>query len=34
MNHDKVVSVNNVLRQYNEIKEDIESSKNVLEYTK
>ena len=34
MNHDKVVSVNNVLRQYNEIKEEIESSKNVLEYTK
>ena len=32
-NHDEFVSVNNVLRDYNEMKEEIKISKNAVEYT-
>ena len=30
--HHKFVSVNNVLREYNELKEEIKNSQNALEY--
>ena len=33
INHDEFVSVNNVLREYNEMKEEIKNSKNAVEYT-
>ena len=33
INHDKFVSVNNVLRGYNEMKEEIKYTKNAMEYT-
>ena len=33
ISHDKFVSVNNVLREYNEIKEEIRNPKTSLEYT-
>ena len=32
-NHDQSVSANNVLREYNEIKEEIKNPKNAVEYT-
>ena len=31
--HDKFVSVNNVLREYNEMKEEIKNTKNAVKYT-
>ena len=31
--HDKIVSVNNVLREYNEIKEEIKNPGTSVEYT-
>ena len=31
--HDKFVSVRNVLRQYNELKEEIKNPRNAIEYT-
>ena len=31
--HDEFVSVNNVLREYNEMKEEIKISENAVEYT-
>ena len=33
INHDELVSVNNVLQEYNEMKEEIKSSENAVEYT-
>ena len=33
ISHDEFVSVNNVLREYNEMKEETENPKNALEYT-
>ena len=33
INHDKFVSVNNVLQEDNEMKEEIENTKNAVEYT-
>ena len=33
INHDELVSVNNVLREYNEMKEEIKNPKNAAEYT-
>ena len=33
INHDNLTSVNNVLREYNYMKEETKSSKNALEYT-
>ena len=32
INHDEFVTVNNVLTDYNEIKEEIKSSENAVEY--
>ena len=32
-NHDEFVPVNNVLREYNEVREEIESPRNAVEYT-
>ena len=32
INHDDFVSVNNVLREYNKIKEEIKNHKNAVEY--
>ena len=34
INHDKFVTVNNVLREYNEINKEIKNLKNAVEYTK
>ena len=34
ISHDKFVSVNNVLREYNEKKEEIKNRKNDVEYTR
>ena len=31
--HDKFVSVRNVLREYNELKEEIKNPRNAIEYT-
>ena len=31
--HDKFVSVNNMLRKYNEMNEEIKNPENVVEYT-
>ena len=31
--HDKIVSVRNVLREYNELKEEIKNPRNAIEYT-
>ena len=31
-NHDEFVSINNVLREYNEIKEEIKNPENAVEY--
>ena len=33
INHDELILVNNVLRQYNEMKEEIKNPENVVEYT-
>ena len=33
INHEKFVLVNSALREYNEMKEEIQNSKNVVEYT-
>ena len=33
INHDKFVSVNNVLQEDNEMKQEIENPKNAVEYT-
>ena len=33
INHGEVLSVNNLLREYNEMKEEIKNPKNALEYT-
>ena len=33
INHDEFVSVNNVLREYNEMKEAIKNPENTVEYT-
>ena len=33
INHDEFVSVNNVLREYNEIKEEIQNHENDMDYT-
>ena len=33
INHDEFVSVNNVLREYNEMKEAIKNPENTMEYT-
>ena len=33
INHDQFVSVNDVLSEYNEMKEEIKNSENLLEYT-
>ena len=33
IDHDKLVSVNNVLREYNEIKEEIKNTESSVEYT-
>ena len=33
INHDKFVSVNNLLREYNEMKEEIKNPKYVVEHT-
>ena len=33
INHDQFVSVNDVLREYNEMKEEIKNSENLLECT-
>ena len=33
INHDKFVTVNNVLREYNEINKEIKNLKNAVEYT-
>ena len=33
INHDEYVSVNNALREYNKMKEEIKNPKNVVEYT-
>ena len=33
INHDEFVSVNNVLREYNEMKEEIKNFENSVEYT-
>ena len=32
INHDKFVSVNNMLREYNEMKKEIKNPKNAVEY--
>ena len=32
INHDKFVSVNNMLREYNEMKKEIKNHKNAVEY--
>ena len=32
INHDKFVSVNNMLREYNEMKKEIKNPKNAAEY--
>ena len=32
INHDEFVSVNNVLREYNEMKEEIKNPENAVEY--
>ena len=34
INHDEFISVNNALREYNEIKEEIKNPENAVEYTK
>ena len=34
ISHDEFVSVNNVLREYNEMKEEIKNPKNDVEYTR
>ena len=33
ISHDEFVSVNNILREYNEIKEEIKNPKTSVEYT-
>ena len=33
INHDKFVSMNNVIREYNEMKEEIKNHENTVEYT-
>ena len=33
INHDKFVLVNNVLREYNEMKEEIKNPENAVQYT-
>ena len=33
INHDELFLVNNVLRQYNEMKEEIKNPENAVEYT-
>ena len=33
INHDEFVLVNNVLREYNEMKEEIQNPENAMEYT-
>ena len=33
INHDEFVSLNNVLREYNEMKEEIKYPENAVEYT-
>ena len=33
INHHEFVSVNNVLREYNEVKEEIKNPKNTVKYT-
>ena len=33
INHDEFVSVNNVLKKYNKMKEEIKNSENIVEYT-
>ena len=33
INHDELILVNNVLRQYNEMKEEIKNPENAVEYT-
>ena len=33
INHDEFVSLNNVLREYNEMKEAIKNPENTVEYT-
>ena len=33
INHEEFISVNNVSRKYNEIKEEIKNPKNAVEYT-
>ena len=33
INHDEFVSVNNALRKYNKMKEEIENLENAVEYT-
>ena len=33
VNHDEFVSINNVVRVYNEIKEDIQNPENTVQYT-
>ena len=33
VNHDEFVSINNVVREYNEIKEDIQNPENTVQYT-
>ena len=33
INHDKFVLVNNVLREYNEMKEEIKNPENTVQYT-
>ena len=32
LNHDEFVSINNVLREYNEMKEEIKNPENATEY--
>ena len=34
INHDEFVTVNNMLTEYNEIKEDIKNPENAVEYAK
>ena len=33
INHDEFVSVNNVLREYNEMREEVKNSENTVEYS-